>query len=239
MHGGKLPLDIEGRRLRVGFESLEHYRQVRAFHTFEPGFLDEFRARARDAGVVYDVGANLGLYSLTAGACNGEAEVHSFEPEPGLCRLIEESALANGLSGIHVLPMCLGEADSTLQLTLKGNSGHFVSRDGAAEGTVEVPVRRVDSLVREGALPPPDLVKIDVEGYEASVLRGMAGVLEQHHPTVLVEVHPRELEAYGESADGVDAFMAALNYERTLLRAPGVGGRTTHRQTHVRYLHKE
>jgi FkbM family methyltransferase len=235
LHSRGVRFESGGRELGLFFHTINQYRSIRRFRHFEPEFLDAFEAEVARAKVVFDVGSYIGLYSVTALCCGDDVEVHAFEPEPVNFGIVQRNLEQTGGRGA-VHQMCLGDENGSLKLNIKGNSGHFVRRgDTEAGQSIEVPVRTLDALVEEGLVPAPDLIKIDVEGFEASVLRGMSGVLETVRPLILMELHPGFLERYGESAQGLDAYMRDLGYRQTLLRAPGVGQETTHKQLHVAY----
>jgi hypothetical protein len=79
---------------------------------------------------------------------------------------------------------------------------------------LDVTCARADDLVASGVLPPPALVKIDVEGAEADVLRGATATLRTHRPLLLLEVH--HVRAMHE----VDDVLRAAGYSVSLLDSP-------------------
>ena len=110
-------------------------------------------------------------------SCNSASRVFAFEPEKANCGLLRKSLKLNQFKSVTVHQMCLGEEDGNINLCLKGSSGHFVSRAGENRLLVSSEIRAIDSMVSSAEIEPPKLVKIDVEGYEAFVLRGMKNVL--------------------------------------------------------------
>jgi len=232
IHPKGVKFEVGGRELGLFFHTINQFRSIRRFRIFEPEFLDAFEMEAARARVVFDVGSYIGLYSVTALCCGDDVQVHAFEPEPVNFDIVQRNlGQVGGRWKAH--QVCLGDEDGSLRLTIKGNSGHFV---GSSEGrNIEVPVRTVDSLIADGTIPVPDLVKIDVEGFEANVLRGMRQTLQEERPLILMELHPKFLQRYGESAQALDDFMVEVGYRKTVLRAPGVGSSTTHTQLHVAY----
>ncbi len=235
LHSNGVNFESGGQKLSLYFHTINQYRSIRRFRHFEPEFLDAFEAEVARAKVVFDIGSYIGLYSVTALCCGENVEVHAFEPEPINSRIVQRNMDQAGGRGL-VHQMCLGDENGSVRLNIKGNSGHFVRRGNDDAGrSIEVPVRTLDALLDEGKVPAPDLIKIDVEGFEASVLRGMKGILETVRPLILMELHPTFLERYGESSSELDAYMRGLGYQQTLLRAPGVGLETSHTQLHVAY----
>jgi FkbM family methyltransferase len=166
--------------------------------------------------------------------------VYCFEAQPENSNAIRRNAKSNECDSIHVFQTLLGDREAArLPFTRTGQTGRVASSltdEGSSESCAST---TLDSLVATEELPGPDLVKIDVEGYEAHVLRGMQGILTRFKPTVLMEVHPHLLRQHGESSDEVDRLMASRGYSKTLLRAPGIGTATSHQQCHVAYQHPE
>lgn len=143
---------------------------------------------ARHAGgvqCVYDIGANLGNHSVYF-ATHSKASVFSFEPVSANFKLLEKNIAQNGLTHrTKLFAFALGEADGSAKMryAIADNMGSAAISD---EGSVEVCLKRLDDL----GLPPPDFVKIDVEGYELHVLRGMERTLRESAPILWVEIQP-------------------------------------------------
>lgn len=238
MVGRRVKVQFSDRSFGVFHQSIDEYRAARNFLDFEPEFLEAFKQVAQQARVVYDIGGYIGLYSLTAAAYNPVAEVYCFEAQSENFQAISRNARANDCDSIHVFQTLLGDRESTrLPFTRAGQTGRVASGQVDERNCESCASTTLDSLVAAEDLPGPDLVKIDVEGYEAHVLRGMEGILTQFKPTVLLEVHPHLLQQHGESSDEVDRLMASQGYAKRLLRAPGIGTVTSHQQSHVVYQH--
>lgn len=165
------------------------------------------RALVRPGDVVYDVGANIGLYTRFL-ATLGAGEVVAFEPVAAN-RALYDRNVALGAIGerVRCLPIALSDRDEEAEFQLddmQSTSGTLDRVTGGApsEGrrnlglaprTERVACRRLDSLVSAGDVAPPDLLKLDVEGAEALVLRGGAEVLRRHRPRLVVELHGAEV----------------------------------------------
>ena len=154
-------------------------------------------------GVVYDVGANLGLYVRYLINDLGAARVVAFEPVADNRALLARNLLLGGIaSRVTVLPVALSDEDGpvefqlddmqsasgTLSRVTQGQSSVGRRNLGLPPLTATLPSRRLDSLVAEG-LPLPDVIKIDVEGAEALLLRGARRLLADRGPRLLVELH--------------------------------------------------
>lgn len=136
---------------------------------------------------VVEVGANIGYFLLLIESGIGASgSVLCLEPEPTNREELERNIRHNHLRNVQVLPIAAGETDG--MASLRPGINGVVTDDGT--GTIEVPIRSLDSLV-EG---PVDFLKVDVEGHELQVLRGAEQLLANQRPTVIVEVHPGLLE---------------------------------------------
>jgi FkbM family methyltransferase len=147
-----------------------------------------FYRLARDARGFLDAGAYAGLYTLLACQANPRLHAVAVEPNPVAARMLRRNLDINGFGPrVHVVAKALSEAPGRARLTVPERITTATLRSGAdAPGgsTVDVEVTTADLAVGDR---PVDLVKIDVEGLEPEVLRGMSRILAAHRPTVVAE----------------------------------------------------
>jgi FkbM family methyltransferase len=178
----------------------------------EPAVQEVFTRFVRAGAVVFDVGANVGYFSLLAAKLAGAGgAVFAFEPLPGNVATLRRNASLNpGLAPIEVVPAAVGASGGHAHMasSFGGLTASFV--DTGAPGATAVAVVSLDEEVAAGRLPPPDFVKIDVEGAEALVLAGMTHVLESNRPVVLVELHGDKASPLRRE---VDALLGKAGYE--------------------------
>jgi FkbM family methyltransferase len=163
-----------------------------------------FQRLVRPGDVVYDVGANIGLHTRLLCSRFGAGEVVAFEPMTENVALLRANvALGGPQCRVRVVPAAVSDSDRREALQVDDVMSQSAALDsvtgGAASGgrrqyglpprTEEVDVVRLDSVVDRDRLPAPALIKIDVEGAEASVLRGAAEVLRRYRPALVVELH--------------------------------------------------
>jgi FkbM family methyltransferase len=137
----------------------------------------------------FDVGANAGQHSLFM--CRKAREVHAFEPSPQTARRFRHNVSINALDNVVLHEVALADADSeaTLGSGFKGNSGsRSLNWSLPGEATETVQVRDASAYFRERKLPIIHLLKIDVEGHERKVLRGLRERLESDRPLILMEL---------------------------------------------------
>ncbi len=158
--------------------------------------------------VFYDAGANVGVFAFMAATLVGESgTVFAFEPEPNNVLCFRRSLESAPVQNVELHDIALGGEDGSMTFDRRGGafSGRLV--DGEDEigndGVCEVRVRSIDSLLA-GGMPPPNLIKIEVEGGEGLVLEGAKETLRTCKPAVLCEMHP-------DNQVGVSRAFAALN----------------------------
>jgi len=157
---------------------------------FQRRMLDEIRPN----DCVWDVGANVGLYSVQFSRIVGASgKVVAFEPSPrNLARL--RSATVS-LQNVVVVPMALGDTVGSMTFAegsdAAGATSRVVGRTEHPTGAiVEVEVHRGDDLVRASRADEPDVIKIDTEGFEIDVIRGLEQTLRGSKlRAVFVEIH--------------------------------------------------
>jgi len=173
-------------------------------------------AQVQPGMVVADIGANIGLYTYLLARCAGDRGfVYAFEPDPALFASLETNCRTNRIANVRLHNVALGARDDTLMLTrARFNSGdNRLSRpEGSlASGGISVPVRPLDALL-EGR--PLDFIKIDVQGWELEVFKGMGSQLTGSRPLrIYFEFWPSGLRAAGcDTAELLDflSFMGSV-----------------------------
>jgi FkbM family methyltransferase len=146
-----------------------------------------FQAIVRERSVVYDIGANVGYYTLLASQLGGSSgQVFAFEPVPRNCALLRQHLKLNKVSNASLIEAAVSSADGEARFDTGPNPsmGHL-----AADGALRVRSVTLDTLVFGQATPPPQVIKIDVEGAEAEVLTGGSETLLRHRPLILLATH--------------------------------------------------
>ncbi len=162
-------------------------------------------------GVFVDVGAHLGIYTVTLGA--RASKVIAVEPNPNIAAVLRQNIQLNGLEDVvTVLEMAAWDTTATFESRnpspsdpndlLSGWMRVIVSQNGTIPGS------RLDDALPQ--LDQIDLIKVDTEGSDLRALRGMSGTLAEFKPTLFVESH--EHLAYGYSFEDLYETIELLGY---------------------------
>jgi FkbM family methyltransferase len=194
----------QGRGLRVRFGQSTLNRIV---FTGEREVEDTLLDLLHRGDVVYDVGANIGWYSLLAARQVGPSgRVVAFEPDLANASYVQRNAATNGLSNVTVVPAAVTDQDGWATLLVKNSLLSRLDKDDdeaqsnsrarrnhkireTIRGTIPVPVLTLDTWIAQAKQAPPSVIKIDIEGAEIGALRGMRMTLQSAKPTLIIELH--------------------------------------------------
>ncbi len=192
---------------------------------FEPNMERLVRMLVKPGMCCIDVGANLGFFSVLLGSlCGPDGQVISLEPFPAAFSLLVRNIRENHLENV-VAPLQLAAHETDGKATMcyqadeaNDNFGsmfvpHADSKMRSSHATVSIQCQRLDDLIKSGQGIRVDLVKIDVEGSEPYVLRGMKRILLEQRPIILIELNEHCLVNMGcSSAEEVMALIEEYGY---------------------------
>jgi FkbM family methyltransferase len=187
---------------------------------------DTLRRELKSGDCCIDVGAHIGYHALLMSKIVGPAGmVVAFEPFADSFKFLQENALLNSASNLKPQNMAVGERDEELHLSFSAEEELTMTPSVAAyavkgrKDIVNVPAVSLDSYL-EGLSRTPNLIQIDVEGAELSVLRGAEATLQRAHPKLLIEVHGWETRARLD----VFSFLSSFGYRHHLIGRRGNEG---------------
>lgn len=156
--------------------------------TYEKEQQEIFEKKIKSGDVVFDIGANVGFYSLIASKKIGvKGKVYAFEPAPRNLYYLKKHFEINNC---HNAILVSGAVSNKNDMVYFNDGDHpatgFLSND---TGNLLVPTFNLDELIENKKVLAPNLIKIDVEGAEFDVLRGAIKLLNQYHPTIFLSTH--------------------------------------------------
>jgi FkbM family methyltransferase len=189
---------------------------ARLIKVHEAAVFRELRKIIRQGATVYDIGANVGLFSLRFAQWIGSGGwLYAIEPNPVCVYFLRANLEQARARNFTILPVAMSRRRSDCTFTLNyGSSLLGVGADSVVTGKpghqIRVEGESLDTLTATFHLRQPDFIKLDVEGAEASAVEGMMGTLEKHRPGFMIELHGRE------AASGTLRYLAQLGYQYLL-----------------------
>ncbi|WP_231969342.1 FkbM family methyltransferase [Mycobacterium sp. E735] len=211
--------DFESPGVRFEVTNVVEYFRV-VDHGGETEYLAAMLRDLQNDDVFFDVGANVGLVALHAAQI---CQTIAFEPDPSFKHRLEVNAGLNPDRSFTLEPIAISDSDSTVLLYTDGaagNSPSLVHQRGESD-SVSVPARSLDSLLDEGRLPRPTVIKLDIEGAEILALRGAKQLLTgpERPRALFIEVHDTFLPGFGSSPNEVYALLREFGYTKATYRA--------------------
>lgn len=201
--GSELPTTVRIQGMELNFPEGGYFPREIAQGEYEPRTTRHLLDLLQAGMTVVDVGAHVGYYSLLAGRMVGPSgKVFAFEPDPLTFSFLKRNVEVNGLTTIvHCENVAVAEqpGEATLFIGRRDRVANSLIPDGAVnQDTVKCAVVTLDDFFEGKGWPVVDIVKIDVEGAELSVLRGMTG-LSRRNPLLklIIEFFPANLTKAG------------------------------------------
>lgn len=191
----------------------------------EPETTAIFQKLLQPGAIVFDVGANLGYYTLVeAGLAGPNGRVHSFEPNPAVCGLLRESVRLNALRNVTVNEAGVSEAEGRAKLyvtipeqmsmaSLRPPRQATTGKDVGSGLTRTIRLVCLDDYIEHRGIARIDLIKMDVEGAEMKALRGAQRLLgRQEKPVIIMEFNAAALGRLGSSCSEVARFLLTRDF---------------------------
>lgn len=156
--------------------------------TYEVDKLRQMASLLRPGGVFYDIGAQAGYHTLLAANHVGRhGLVYAFEPLPRNQNYLRRNLEMNGIRNARLVPAAVSDRDG--ELCFDPGPGFMAGHLSQEGNGIRVQSISLDHWVETENARPPDLIKIDVEGAELSVLAGAERLIERHRPAILIDTH--------------------------------------------------
>ncbi|MBA3648949.1 MAG: FkbM family methyltransferase [Chitinophagales bacterium] len=166
---------------------------------WEKNSIKYWKLLSKQSSVIFDIGANTGIYSLIAAKLNQSAKVYGFEPSKNIYTKFEKNVALNKLKNVHCFYYALSDKNDTAKFydlenthTYSASLNREMLKQNSFLKETIVPVKKIATFIQENNLQKIDLMKIDVEMHELEVLAGMENYLRQFKPSILLEVLKQE-----------------------------------------------
>lgn len=180
------------------------------YGNFEEVELELVHKNLSEKSVFFDIGANVGLYSLSAARQFNNIEIHAFEPVPDTFRELKNNLEKNQLnSKIIINQLAVSNTNESVYMTTDYHSSNYMTESTSLQNKIEVTCTTIDDYVEKYSIQKIDFIKIDVEGQELLVLQGCEQCLKKFKPILLVEIIEQENIFFDRKFQD---YMQVINY---------------------------
>jgi len=169
----------------------------------------------KPGSTIVDVGANIGVTALRCAHASGQAgKLFAIEPDPLNVARLRANIARNQASNIEVLELALGDREGTVSLGVPAphNRGGNRVETSPSLKLAEVRLTTLDKIAETHSELRPDLLKLDVEGYETRVLRGGLGFIATFRPVIFLELSDEHLHYQGSSPAELLSLLEGQGY---------------------------
>jgi FkbM family methyltransferase len=195
--------------------------------SYERAETDFLRSVLRPDSICMDVGANVGYYTLFMSRLAGAGAVHAFEPIALNAALLKASLELNGCTNVVINECAVAERSGTVQFSQASDTAYSSMVDTGRKSldrVTQVPAVTLDEYVELKGINRVDVLKVDVEGAEESVVRGASRLLgdgKRRPGLVFLELFEENLKPFGSSVASVMGRMTGLGYEPFVIGPSG------------------
>jgi FkbM family methyltransferase len=202
---------LAGARLLLDMQSQKDYW----LGTYEMELQQAVADWVKPGMVAYDLGANIGYVSLLLARAVGQTgKVFAFEALPANQERLTSNLKLNSNENIQLVSKAVADTSgaTTFLVHSSGGMGKLSKSDGGNSNSIIVQATSIDDFVFKSDNPPPQLIKMDIEGGEILALRGMSRLLKEARPVLLIELHGKL------AAESAWQTLRAVNYSLHFMR---------------------
>jgi FkbM family methyltransferase len=194
---GRTCFNVHGHALTILPEDHGISRELSVYQIHEPLTTELVKQFLKPGMNVVDIGGNLGYYALLEAQMVGDAgRVIAIEPVASNFAQLSSNVAANGYRNVILENVAIGTINGSAPIYLsKKSNWHSLQPVPWETSEVTVRVSTLDSLLARHELPSLDLIRMDLEGYEIKVIRGMKSTIKKYRPRLLIELHPQVVGA--------------------------------------------
>lgn len=194
--------------------------------TYEDEINKLIRVSLKLGYVALDIGANIGLQSIRMSqSCGDTGAVYAFEPLRHIQEKLRKNITLNNCHNVTLFPFALSDTAGNTEVKIDEhiwNQGTFsLSQAQSGQSVHQITIKTGDMMPEIQTLQRLDLVKIDVEGFEFHVLRGLKNTLKKHKPRIIFEYDINYWTSNQQQITNCYSFLTDLNY--TLYQVTPIG----------------
>jgi FkbM family methyltransferase len=210
-------LDIEFKIFTKNFDQRHACLEILNFHDYEKFEKNMIRTIAKKSKVIFDIGANIGFYSILMSKISPESLIYAFEPIKDVFNDCLNNIAINGLTNIFAHEICISNLSGEItmfcdkEFTQKTSICNITNSNQAKE--IKVKTTTLDSFCDQQNIKSVDFIKCDVEGAEKLVMDGGLKVIENSKPIILFELLRKWSAKFGYCPNDVLFKLQEIGYE--------------------------
>jgi FkbM family methyltransferase len=209
---GVLPLSFGGSHAKFATPTIRELRGIQYFAIGEDGDFRQLVGMIAPGDVFFDIGAQYGAYAYLISNALPSVKVVAFEPFPRDYVFLKQNAGLNPQSHVQCINAALSDFDGEVWMTAVTGDAECCPKIVTSKDGQRVPAMRGDTLIASGELPFPNVLKLDVEGHEMAVLRGLDKALaDPRLHSIYCEIHD-DLLPQGETAAALIAYLESKGF---------------------------
>ncbi len=188
---------------------------------YEDTEIDLFKANVSSGDVVFDVGGNVGLYSIAAARIAKSVNVFTFEPVPDTLKELRSNVVKNKVENqVKIIPKALSSKAGTMYITTEYHSSNYITNANSEQQKTMIRVTTIDNFAKQEKIKRIDMIKMDIEGHELEALKGAQRSIERFRPKILIEIYENKTEFNDRqmaNASEIFTFLAQFGYEYVIV----------------------
>lgn len=192
--GNMYKTEINGSLMMLDFNDKGISKELSVNKKRERFGTDFMKTFVKPNDIIVDIGANIGYYALLEGKKADKGMIYAVEPIPKNNSLLRKNVELNNYKNVSVFQYAVGDKDGIGRMNVcdKGNWCSFTKNPNSnIVEEIEVPLITLDSFVKQNIQKNPNLVRMDVEGYECQIIKGMKKILNKKgNLKIFMELHP-------------------------------------------------
>ncbi|HAW57759.1 MAG TPA: hypothetical protein DCX03_01890 [Bacteroidales bacterium] len=169
---------------------------------FENGEIERVIENLNEGSIFFDIGANVGIYSISVAKKFSDIHIFAFEPVPNTAQIFKENVIKNNVSSkILLIEEAVTNTDGFVNITMDFHSSNYITICDSKYNCKLVRSTTIDTFVKANKIPKIDLIKIDVEGKENYVLKGAIKSIDTFKPVILVELTEQDNQKFADRAN--------------------------------------
>lgn len=216
-------------------------RYLMLFGQYEYDEVQFLRTYINETSTCFDVGGNIGFFSMFFAQLASRGNVHVFEPIPLNAALIKTNLILNGFKNIHLNECAVGEKKDQVRFSVSKDSAYSAIKDTGRKQeaeSIQVPIISLEEYVQEHEIKQIDVMKVDVEGAEELVIDGAKDLLfnpKLRPKVILMELYEKNLVIFGSSISNILTKMERFGYHPYVIEAGGSGLIAYDQSVHSRF----